>query len=272
METIDDHLHVGDLQPLDSDLTEISGQGLSADKILYTQGVHDWTTTPLFACGRAFLSNNTVSSMRVSLGLGDLSLQNLTGWMLEDDTLTYASPTTVTSANPSWYNKGDKISCQNNGQKWWYVLGISGSVLTVTGGTNYPVENAAITTVKRSHFLNPIGFPHYFEWSGASGFNPQGFSGTPTEAHRFSILGRMLVFGVYISGTSNAITFTGTMPIDPYQGNHWCINVQDSGAYSWGHAQVIGASTVITFYKDAGTTGWTASGTKAAKGYIMYYF
>jgi len=82
MDTIDDHAHTGELEPYDADLHDIAGLGLTADKMIYTQGVHDWTTTPLTAAARSLLDDAAVSNMRTTLGLdaggaGDIWVQRV---------------------------------------------------------------------------------------------------------------------------------------------------------------------------------------------------
>ena len=61
------------------------------------------------------------------------------GWMPAEETWTYASATTITvpSGAASKYSKGDKIRLkQGAGYKYFYVVGIADTVLTVTGGSD----------------------------------------------------------------------------------------------------------------------------------------
>jgi len=89
------------------------------------------------------------------------------GWLPGSGTWTYASPTTFTApaADAAAMGVGDKIKMTNSGTKYFYVIGISGTTITVTGGTDYTVANAAITTPLYSHMSTPVGFPKTFNYT-----------------------------------------------------------------------------------------------------------
>ena len=102
-----------------------------------------------------------------------VSVLNLigTGWVKSKDTWTYASPTTITvpSGATGIYSVGDNIKLTQTTVKYFYVVGVADTVLTVTGGSDYAVANAAITSPYYSKTVTPTGFPR------------TGFSlGTPT--------------------------------------------------------------------------------------------
>jgi hypothetical protein len=95
------------------------------------------------------------------------------GWVSANETWTYASSTTFTVASDvtDKYQKGDKIKFTQatDGVKYMYIVGVSESggttTITVTGGSDYDLDNEAITANYYSHASNPIGFPDWFEYT-----------------------------------------------------------------------------------------------------------
>jgi len=91
-----------------------------------------------------------------------------TGWIPANGTWTYASATTITVPNGAAgkYQKGDKIRLKQGGAyKYYYIITVADTLLTVTGGIDYTVANAAITDNCYSHIENPLGFPDWFNWT-----------------------------------------------------------------------------------------------------------
>ena len=90
------------------------------------------------------------------------------GWNIVDETWTYASATTINvpSGATGRFQKGDRLRLkQGAGYKYYYVVGVASTLLTVTGGTDYTVANAAITDIYFSREVNPIGFPDTFAFT-----------------------------------------------------------------------------------------------------------
>lgn len=89
------------------------------------------------------------------------------GWILANETWTYASATTITvpSGAASKYAVGDRIKLTQTTVKYFVVTGIADTVLTVTGGTDYTVANAAISDNYYSHAETPVGFPGSFSYT-----------------------------------------------------------------------------------------------------------
>lgn len=89
-----------------------------------------------------------------------------TGWTAITETLTYDSPTTITVASgaPSRYQKGDKLKLTQATDKYFYIVGVADTVLTVTGGSDYTLTNDPITSPQLSRIENPFGFPEEFNW------------------------------------------------------------------------------------------------------------
>lgn len=112
------------------------------------------------------------------------------GWISVADSWTYDSATTITvpSGAADKYAKGDKIRFkQGGGYKYFYVVTVADTLLTVTGGSDYTVATpAAITDIYYSHVVSPIGFPQWFNYTPSlSGITV----GSGTLVARFSLVG-----------------------------------------------------------------------------------
>jgi hypothetical protein len=86
----------------------------------------------------------------------------LSGWAPAIETWAYASATTITvpSGATSRYQKGDKIRLKQGGEyKYFYIVSVSDTTLTITGGSDYTLANAAITDNYYSKAMNPQGWP-----------------------------------------------------------------------------------------------------------------
>lgn len=197
----------------------------------------------------------------------------LDGWIPAEQTWTYASATTITvpSGAASRYQKGDKIKITNNSAtKYFYIVGVADTVLTVTGGSDYTVHDSAITLPYYSHVENPIGFPHWFNYTLAF----TGFSTNPTGSlARFSINGRVVHLVISaINGTSNAATMTMSLPVTATSFATIMGRVRDNNIMAASHCYISSADyTVVAFGKaPAADGGFTTSGTKGAQFEIFY--
>jgi hypothetical protein len=86
----------------------------------------------------------------------------LSGWAPAIETWEYASATTITvpSGAGGRYQKGDKIRLkQGGGYKYFYIVSVSDTTLSITGGSDYTLANAAITDNYYSKAMNPQGWP-----------------------------------------------------------------------------------------------------------------
>lgn len=187
------------------------------------------------------------------------------GWTTDTGTTwTYASATTINVADGTIFQKGDRIKLTQTTAKYFVVVSISGNVITVTGGTDYTVANAAITTQQYSHQLNPLGYPTWFNYSPTL----TGFSSNPTNTvNQFKIEGNTCVVSIRqaTSGTSNATTFTITLPVTAktITNQVWIYPAQvvDNGAVAMGDGYINSAGTVVNIEKNWGA--FTASGNKS---------
>ena len=94
---------------------------------------------------------------------------SIDGWIFANESWAYASATTITvpSGAASKYQKGDKIKITQTTVKYFYIIGVADTVLTVTGGSDYTVANTAITEEWYSKVASPIGFPNGFAFTSA---------------------------------------------------------------------------------------------------------
>ena len=145
------------------------------------------------------------------------------GWMPASETWTYASASTITvpSGAASKYTKGDKIKLTQTTVKYFYITAVADTLLTVTGGSNYTVANAAITANYYSHEESPIGFPDYFTYTctvGAITTAPT-ISGE-TKVAKFKISGKKvsicfrLVLGTVSGAGTGSYTFSSPVTLN----------------------------------------------------------
>jgi hypothetical protein len=130
------------------------------------------------------------------------------GWVQVLDTWTYASATTInvpTDATTK-YQVGDKIRFKQGGAyKYMVITVVAATLLTVFGGSDYSVANAAITDVAFSRASEPFGFPSLLNFSPgwASGITV----GTPTQVATVQTIGRRaIVTGKFVLGAGSAVT------------------------------------------------------------------
>ena len=73
-----------------------------------------------------------------------------------------------TTTNPVVYFSKDSV-----GTKYANIVGVADTLLTITSGTDYAVENTTITSPCYAKG-RAVGFPSSFGWSGVNGINVQG--------------------------------------------------------------------------------------------------
>ena len=155
---------------------------------------------------------------------GTVLLMEDGGWVPAGQTWTYASSTTFTIATnvTATYPAGTKLKLTNNSVKYFYVLsatyGAPNTTVTVTGGSDYTVADAAITLPFYSYATTPQGFPNVFNftpvWTG-SGTNPVINNGTLSG--QFIMIGRQVTYAILINMGSTTTYGTGewsfTLPV-----------------------------------------------------------
>ena len=154
------------------------------------------------------------------------------GWVNSDETWTYASTTTITvpSGATAKYQKGDKIKLTQTTVKYFYIIGVADTVLTITGGSDYTLTDATITDNYYSKVENPQGFPNSFNY-------------TPTGPTNTTLTGKFFIVRNHLWGSiKGAVTGTpsfANMPTLPIQAS----------------ASIVGKLTNMGSYEDTGTAG-----------------
>lgn len=216
----------------------------------------------------------------VQVGYNTLPIQTMgkwDGWNSIGDTWTYASATTITvpAGAATYYAVGDKIKLTQTTVKYFYVVAVADELLTVTGGDDYTVANAAITDIYVSKMESPVGFPDVFAYTTTT----TGWSSTTTKVSEFWIKGRIVYMRFYVDGTSNATTANCTLPTTARAGDatlRWegangytaDNNVDVTVANRW---YIAAGGTVVNFYKNMFNDGWTNSAQKIVVSSPYYY-
>lgn len=190
------------------------------------------------------------------------------GWVEVSDTWTYASANTITvpSGAASIYKKGMGIRIkQGAGYKYYYITIVADTLLTVTGGTDFTVANAAITDV--AYTLSPstaIGFPVKFacaapSWDTTYIDNGTGGQQPTAGGASFRVWGDTVELIVYLgaanvskNGAGNILSFTipSTLPniVNSTNGVLGLLWVPSIPAFGFAYS---GAAATITMYTTA---------------------
>jgi hypothetical protein len=138
------------------------------------------------------------------------------GWLeIPNGSWSYASTTTITvpSGAASIYAVGDQVRLKQGGAyKYFYIVAVADTLLTVTGGSDYSVAEATITDAAFSKG-GGVGHPGFFNYTvvwTATGTNPT--LGNGTLEGRFWLSGRAVTIVIFL--TFGSTTAMGT-------GNHW---------------------------------------------------
>ena len=202
-----------------------------------------------------------------------------TGWIPVSDTWTYVSATSFKIAGKnvaSRFPKGTKIKLVQTSTKYFYVVATAYSTdttITVTGGSDYTLDNNAITGQAYSYAAAPQGFPQWFN------FTPTlytGWSALPTGTYIFKIIGRLCIYPVDMgAGTSNGTSAELSIPVPASKtmakggANGYAVDdgTTLTGASRW---RITGADNKVQFHTNMATGTWTASGTKRVGALIIY--
>lgn len=135
---------------------------------------------------------------------------SIDGWVNVTGSWSYASSTTITvpSGAASIYRKGDRIRITQTTDKYFYVIAVADTLLTVTGGSDYTVANAAITSPKYSHG-DPVDMPGYFNCTVASwATSGTAFTNAPTTPlFRQSIVGnKCWLWAIFLTNATSGGT------------------------------------------------------------------
>lgn len=215
--------------------------------------------------------NNVVGAIPTPETIVDSWIE-VTGW-------SYYSSTqiTVPSGAENIYAVGDQIRLKQGGAyKYFSVIAVADTLLTVTGGSDYSVANASITDAAFSKG-GGVGHPGWFNWIPIF----QGFSVDPPGTFRYMIIGKMCYVTVRMDdGTSNGNIFrfnTPTVVSDGVDFYYNSLSYMVNGAtirFGFGMVQVRSKSVtdpnMFFLSTETGATGWTTSGAKRGNFQVVY--
>lgn len=234
--------------------------------------------TAVTLAGSETLTNKTLTTPTITTP----TLQGtVTGWVLANETWTYASALSVTvpTGAANKYNIGDKVKLTQTTVRYFYIATVADTVLTFVPNDDYTVDNAAITLNYYSKSENAVGFPDWFEYTPTW----TGFNSDPSQPLVYSIKGRMCYVVLDVNGSSNSATFNFTLPVardNSYNGgqsfnflvgiidnttdqaNPGIIGLTDAGTAKVGKTYSTRASNAYG--------GFTTSGTKGCEGMFSY--
>jgi len=130
-------------------------------------------------------------------------------WMPAEQTWTYASATTITipAGGAAKYAKGDKIKLTQTTVKYFSIVGVADTVLTITAGTSYTLVDAAISANYYSKVENPQGFPDWFDWTPTwTGRGSLTTTSVTNHLARFRISGKTLTCQLKTNLTTGGTT------------------------------------------------------------------
>ena len=223
---------------------------------------------------------NTPGYIRISkIGGGSAASVPTDGWTDDSsNTWTYTSATTftVTGDQTAKFSKGTRLKLTNSALKYFVVAGSSfgagTTTVTVTGGDDYSLANAAISANYYSYAANPQGYPDWFNYTPSL----VGWAATPTVTMKFAITGRQCHVTGAVTGTSNSTTTTFTLPLNPLSSSEPDFSfmptmIQNNGAYNIGRIGASIASGNILTVGPSGTTDtWTNANGKSI--YVDYFY
>lgn len=215
------------------------------------------------------------------MDLTPVSIPATDGWTRDIDTWAYVSATSfkvegkdVTARFPV----GTKLKLIQTTAKYFYVVSAAFSTnttVTITGGSVYSLDNAAIDSPCYSYASSPQGFPGFFKYTIVN----TGFSSPPSSSDAyFTIQGRNVTVFVVMAddGVSNSTSFTTSLPVPVTSAagfNAFCpIIIKDNSTWqtNFGLARLSQSATVATINVSVSTPNFTASGTKAWDGTLHY--
>lgn len=204
---------------------------------------------------------------------------NPDGWWAACESWSPDTATTITVPTDATlkYAVGDKIRLvQDAITKYFYVIEVAATLLTVTAGTDFTLSGNPITDPFFSHMLSPVGHPQRFTYTPVF----DGFSVDPaTPEVEWSLFGKMAHLAVSTGeGVSDDTVFTMTLLVpmfvtpNTFSARGAGFSGTDNSTFA---ANIMGtisslAPTLLQFFKDSGAVTWTAANNKAANVTIDY--
>lgn len=181
---------------------------------------------------------------------------------------TLTIPLNATHAFPIGYFK----TFIRRGAETLTISNEGGVTLTYSSGAGTdPGENIPFAVLKTGtntwDVYNGLPTPVFAAWTPTLG----GFSGTPTVTARVTRFGKIAFCHLLISGTSNATTFTFTLPYTSANTTtqRMQVLIQNNGVTAAGMMDILANSTTVNVYLASGGA-FTGSGTKGA--YLTFFY
>lgn len=179
-------------------LTNTSGTAasLTAGQATAALGIKTASTTVSVSAATAPLSGQVLTASSSTLATwATPSTAAADGWTPVSDSWTYASASTITvpSGAAALYQKGDRIKFTQTTVKYFVVVAVADTLLTVAVNTDYTVANAAISAISYSHQANPVGYPGAFSFTPSAYTSGGGaFTNNPSASlAKYSIVGNL---------------------------------------------------------------------------------
>lgn len=156
------------------------------------------------------------------------------GWTTDTQTWTYVSATSfkITGTDvTAQFPVGTKIKLTQTTAKYFYVTAATFSTdttVTVTGGTDYSLANATITSPMYSYMETPQGHPGWFAYTPTVTAASGSFT-TTSATGRFSMNGRLVTITPIITittvGTGTGCLFT--VPVTAKASGYYAVSGRD---------------------------------------------
>jgi len=266
--------------PTDEKLTAKAAATVVADTDL-TYLVQDVSTTPVSKKLAWSLIKSTLKTYFDTLYQALVGALGTDLWVTSSATWTYVSATTFTVPTDltAVFKVGTRIKLTQTTDKFFYVAssayGAPNTTVTVTGGADFTIANAAITAAYYS-YGNPPDFPYWFNHTPGT---RTGYSlAAGTEVIRFAMDSSKVILAANLTAvTSTATTFAASLPLTAktVTNQNWGgangYATDNGAALTTATRWVItSAGTDITFYKDMASAAWTGSSTKGVRVVAMY--
>lgn len=210
------------------------------------------------ANGASSIANADISDYRIACN------SEFDGWRSANETWTYASATTITvpSGATGKYAVGDKVRIyQNNTTKYFYIVTVASTLLTITGGSDYTLTSSTINNPCTSRRATPAGFPGRFSWT-TSWSNLT--VGNAVDTSTFTMNGKEVTLSVrLVLGNTSSVGTTPrlTLPIPTASTGYSDDSIISAGtltdtgtAYYRGHLQWVSTTTADLYTEGASGT------------------
>lgn len=209
----------------------------------------------------------TSAALTGTLSVASVTWANLiTGWINSPLTWTYVSATSfkITGQDvTALFPKGTKIKLTQTSTKYFYVTGAAFSTdttVTITGGSDYTLANAAITSPMYSYAASPQGFPYKFVYSASYTNMTVGAGGVLRE---FSMQGDMVDLRWYlILAADSAVSSAPTVSLPVTAASNYVVGQSlglaeflDSGGSTWAGRAYYASTTTFGFRTFATPSG-----------------